>query len=146
MRNLCLLLLLTLVLAPTGAKEKKKSLYQRLGGVYAISALVDDFIDKLLRDPIVVKNPKVVAAMGNINVPGLKFHLTNFICSAAGGPETYTGRDMATSHKHLSITQEEWDASVAILTQSLKDFDIKGPEGEEVLQLVGSLRDQIVGK
>lgn len=148
MKQLCIVLLLILsVLASAGAAPtRKRSLYQRLGGAYAISALVDDFLDKLLKDPIIVQNPKVVAAMGNINVPGLKFHITNFVCAAAGGPEVYTGRDMAKSHKHLSITQAEWDASVAILKQSLKDFDIKGPEGDEVLALVGSLQGQIVGK
>ena len=143
---LSILLLCAVVLSPVQGKEKKKSLYLRLGGVYAISALVDHFIDKLLKDPVVVANPKVVAAMGNINVPGLKFHITNLLCSAAGGPESYTGRDMRSSHKHLDITEAEWNASVALLQQSLKDFDIKGPEGQEVLDLVSSLKEQIVKK
>ena len=145
MRNVGLILLLvSLLVGAAPAKERKKSLYARLGGAYAIAAVVDDFINNLLKDPVIVANPKVVAAMNNINVPGLKFHITNMLCAATGGPETYTGRDMATSHKHMAITEAEWNAMAGDLQKTLKDFDVPAPEQAELLTLLGGLKEKIV--
>lgn len=134
-----------LLLRPVMAEEK--SLFERLGGTYAIAALTDDFVDRLLSDDVIVKNEKVVDALQPKpfnKVPGLKFHITALICHLTGGPENYTGRTMADSHQHLDISEEEWNASVADLKASLEAFKICPNDQRELLEIVASTKKDIV--
>ena len=94
------------------AAEPEKSLYDRLGGVYAIASVVDVLIEKLLVNEILNANPLIDKARKDVPAAGIKFHLTALICSLAGGPESYSGRDMKSSHAHLNINEKEWDAMV----------------------------------
>src|SRR5262249_20834934 len=84
------------------------SLYERLGGVYAIAAVVDDFIDRVMDDPRLNANPKVNEAHHRVSRAGFKYLVTEQVCAAAGGPQRYTGRTMSESHAHLEITPDEW--------------------------------------
>ena len=90
------------------AQPAAKSLYDRLGGVYPIATVVDDFIDRLLVNGTLNANPAIKEARDRVPAPGLKFHVTALVCEVTGGPCKYTGRDMKTAHAHLNITQREW--------------------------------------
>ena len=88
----------------------QKSLYDRLGGVYNIATVVDDLIDRLMVDPRLNANPRVAEAHHRVSPAGFKFLATELVCQAAGGPQTYSGRSMGDSHRHLMITGGEWEA------------------------------------
>ncbi|MEW6277630.1 MAG: group 1 truncated hemoglobin [Candidatus Eremiobacterota bacterium] len=129
------------------ARTQKKPLYERLGGVYGIAAVVDEFVDILLSDEVIGKNEKVVKALDNPNlnlVPGLKFHITAQICEATGGPQRYTGRSMEDSHKHLDITEEEFAAAAADLKKAMDKLKVPEAEQNELLEIVASTKEDIV--
>ena len=75
---------------------------------------------------------------------GFKYLVTEMLCWAAGGPQRYTGRDMADSHRHLAITAGEWDAFMDDLAQSLDRFQVPTAERAEVVALVQSTYRDIV--
>src|SRR5438445_11871795 len=100
------------------------SLYERLGGVYAIAAVVDDFIDRLMDDPRLNANPKVNEAHHRVSRAGFKYLVTEQVCEAAGGPQRYTGRSMRDSHAHLDITAREWEAFLEELKVTLGKFNV----------------------
>ncbi len=68
-----------------------QSLYERLGGVYAIAVVVDDFIDRIMVDPRLNANPRVDEAHHRVSAQGFKYYVTEQVCWAAGGPQTYSG-------------------------------------------------------
>src|SRR5918912_4528668 len=92
------------------ATSAQKSLYDRLGGVYAIAAVIDDLIDRVMDNPRLNANPKVDEAHHRVSKAGFKYLVTEMVCGATGGPQRYTGRAMAESHRHLKITETEWVA------------------------------------
>src|SRR6267154_4256675 len=101
---------------------EKPSLYDRLGGVYSIAAVVDGLIDRIMTDPRLNANPLVNEAHHRVTPPGFKYFVTEMVCCAAGGPQKYTGRSMAESHNHLKITAKEWDAFVDDVWLTLDKF------------------------
>jgi hemoglobin len=119
-------------------------LYERLGGVYAIAAVVDDFIDRIMDDPRLNANPKVDEAHHRVSRAGFKYLVTEQVCWASGGPQTYTGRSMRESHSHLDITPVEWLAFLDDLQQTLDKFGVPEPEQRELFDIVNSTRDDIV--
>lgn len=127
------------------ATKTEKSLYDRLGGVYPIAVVVDDFIDRLLVDTTLNANPAIKEARGRVPAAGLKFHVATMVCEATGGPCKYVGRDMKTAHARLNITQKEWDAMVADFRTTLNKFKVPVKEQEELIQIVGSTKKDIVG-
>ena len=78
--------------------QNQPSLYERLGGVYSIATVVDDFIDRVMTDPRLNANPAVDEAHHRVSPAGFKYLATEMVCWAAGGPQKYTGRSMADSH------------------------------------------------
>src|SRR4051794_4932802 len=111
-KQTCALLAAVLLLntAAVRAAEEKKSLYERLGGAYAIATVVDTFIEKLLVNDTLNANPAIREARAHVPKAGLKFHVTALVCQVTGGPQTYTGRSMKDAHRTLHITEREWDA------------------------------------
>src|SRR5437870_13780267 len=93
----------------------QKSLYDRLGGVYAIAAVMDDFINRIMDNPRLNANPKVDEAHHRVSRAGFKYLVTEMVCGATGGPQQYTGRSMRASHVHLDITEDEWQVFSADL-------------------------------
>ncbi len=89
---------------------EKPSLYDRLGGVYSIATVVDNFIDRIMVDPRLNANPLVDEAHHRVQPAGFKYLVTEMVCWATGGPQKYSGKSMADSHAHLKITGEEWEA------------------------------------
>ena len=121
-----------------------KSLYERLGGVYAIAAVVDDFIDRIMIDPRLNANPHVDEAHHKVPRAGFKYLVTEQVCHAAGGPQRYSGRTMADSHIHLHITATEWAAFLDDLTQTFDRFGVPPAERAELFAIVESTRADIV--
>jgi len=112
--------------------------------VYAIATVVDDFIDRVLVNDVLNANPAIKEARDRVPKAGLKYRITEMVCQATGGPCTYTGRSMKDSHRHLNITEEEWDALVADFKASLKKFNVPQKEQEELLIIVSSTKADIV--
>lgn len=120
------------------------SLYERLGGVYAIAAVVDDFIDRVMDDPRLNANPRVDEAHHRVSRAGFKYLVTEQVCHATGGPQRYTGRNMSDSHKHLLITEGEWQAFMDDLDQTFNKFDVPAAERGELIAIVNSTKADIV--
>ena len=124
--------------------QDRPSLYDRLGGVYNIAVVVDDFIDRVMGDPRLNANPRVDEAHHRVSPQGFKYYVTEMLCWAAGGPQTYSGRTMGDTHRHLMITDEEWVAFMEDLQQSLDRFEVPQPEQDEVKAIVESTKEAIV--
>ena len=120
------------------------SLYERLGGVYSIAAVVDDFIDRIMDNPRLNANPKVDEAHHRVSRAGFKYYVTEMVCWAAGGPQKYTGRSMLESHAHLGITAEEWQVFLGELHACLDKFGVPKAEQGELFAIVDSTKKDIV--
>ena len=122
------------------------SLYERLGGVYAIATVTDDFIDRIMGDPRLNANPKVDEAHHKVSRAGFKYLVTEMVCWASGGPQKYTGKNMRDSHAHLDITEKEWQAFLDDLTQTFDKFGVPERERDELKAIVDSTKKDIVLK
>jgi hemoglobin len=116
----------------------EKSLYERLGGIYAIAGVVDSFSDALLKNPkIVDANPELKkwhTVTYRERLPGLKFLRTLWSASVAGGPFKYTGEPLRDAHLELHITPEVFDEVILVeLGRALDHFKVPAREKEEVL-------------
>src|SRR5919204_5299893 len=100
------------------------SLYDRLGGIYPIATVVDDFIDRIMVDTRLNKNPRVDEAHHRVLPPGFKYLVSEMLAEAAGGPQRYSGRSMEDSHRELLIKSDEWAAFMEDLNQSLDRFSV----------------------
>ena len=120
------------------------TLYERLGGVYNIATVIDDFIDRVMADARLNANPLVDTAHHKVPPAGFKYLVTEMLCWAAGGPQRYSGRDMRSSHRHLAITPGEWDAFMDDLAQTLDRFQVPTRERDEVVAIVQSTYGDIV--
>ncbi len=114
------------------------TLYERLGGKVAITAVVDDFVGRVAADKRI--NDKFATA----DIPRLKRLLVEQICTAAGGPCTYTGRDMKTAHAGMGITGPQFDALVEDLVAALDKFKVPAHEKNELLSVLGPMKSDIV--
>jgi hemoglobin len=141
-RQLLSIPLLSAVLAAAGcastAAKPETSLYQRLGGLEAITAVVDDFVANVADDS------RINARFANTDIPRLKRLLVEQICNGTGGPCTYTGRDMKTTHAGMGITDAEFDALVEDLVRSLDRFKVPAAEKQELLGILDPMKADIV--
>jgi hemoglobin len=124
--------------------DPSPSLYDRLGGVYNIAMVVDDFIDRVMTDPRLNKNPAVDEAHHRVSAAGFKYFVTEMVCWAAGGPQQYSGRPMGDTHRHLAITEDEWTSFMDDLHQSLGRFRVPAAEEQDLVAIVESTKDSIV--
>jgi hemoglobin len=132
------------VSARAGEKAQNPSLYERLGGLPAISVVVSEFIDELVPDPELNKNPAIDAARKRVPAAYLKYHVTAMVCQATGGPCTYEGRGMKEAHAHLDITEEEWARMVTVFKGVLARHSVPEQETQELLDILGSTKADIV--
>ena len=114
------------------------SLYERLGGKEAITAVVDDFVGRCAADG------RINGKFARTDIARLKANLVDQVCAAAGGPCTYAGRDMRQTHDGMSVTGGEFDALVGDLVATLDKFGMGEAEKAELLGVLGSLRGDIV--
>jgi len=133
----------------------EKSLYERLGGVFAIAAVVDHFSDAVVQNAIVGKTSNNQAlrewhtkSLGRL--PGLKFMRTLWVCAAAGGPFPYTptraGKTrlgLEEAHRNLRITPAEFDEVAAELGRTLDFVKVPPREKEEVLGAFAAHKDEV---
>jgi hemoglobin len=119
-------------------------LYDRLGGIYSIATVVEDFIDRIMVDDRLNANPRVNEAHHRVLPPGFKYLVTEQVAEAAGGPQRYTGRSMEETHRDLLITGEEWEAFIDDFNQSLDKFEVPQQERSELLAIIGSTKNAIV--
>jgi hemoglobin len=115
----------------------EQSLYERLGGVYAIAAVVDRFSDQLLKNPKIVNaNPQLKewhTEKYKVRLPGLKFNRTLWVCAVSGGPYQYTAKSLHDAHFDLHIPSEVFDEVSAELGRALDYFKVPKREKEEAL-------------
>jgi hemoglobin len=122
----------------------QKSLYERLGGVYPIAVVVDEFIDRLLVNDVLNANPAIAAARQRVPAPGLKYHVTALVCQVTGGPCAYTGRTMKQSHAHLNINEAQWQEMVRVFRAVLVELQVPAAEQQELVTIVESTKADIV--
>ena len=147
----CLVIMLVLVnitacmaQEQTQEQQDEKSLYERLGGVYSIATVVDDFIERLLVNDILNANPAIKEARDRVAKAGLKYRVTELVCQVTGGPEKYNGRTMKETHKDMKITEKEWDAMAADFKKTLDKFEVPEKEQKELLAIIESTKPDIV--
>ncbi len=116
-----------------------KSLYERLGGGAAITAVMGDFVDNQ-----VAKDARINKQFANTDLTRLKKLLAEFADNATGGPEKYTGRDMKTTHAGLKITMADFNALVEDLSKSLDVFKVPAQEKSDLLSALAPLSKDIV--
>ena len=104
------------------AQQRQSTLYERLGGIYSIATVVDDFIDRIMVDPRLNANPRVDEAHHKVPPAGFKYLVTEMVGWASGGPQRYTERSMADSHRDLKITSQEWEAFMDDLQKTLERY------------------------
>ena len=124
--------------------QEPVTLYDRLGGIYAIATVVDAFIDRVMADPRLNANPRVDEAHHRVAPAGFKYLVTEMVGWATGGPQHYSGRSMEEMHKHLLITPQEWQAFLDDFQQTLDKFNVPQAEQEELVAIVESTREAIV--
>jgi hemoglobin len=114
------------------------SLYERLGGLDAITAVVDSFVARCAGDD------RINAKFARTDIPRLKKMLVDQVCEASGGPCTYAGRSMKETHNSMAVTAGEFDALVEDLVATLDEFGVPEAERGELLGLLGPMRGEIV--
>ena len=122
------------------AMTDNRSLYDRLGGKPAITAVVDDFVGNVAGDA------RINRRFADANIPHLKTMLVDQICQASGGPCTYTGQSMKAAHRGMKISDAEFDALVEDLVKSLDKFKVGAREKNELLGALGGMQGDIVGQ
>jgi hemoglobin len=114
------------------------SLYERLGELNAIKAVVDSFVARCAADD------RINRKFARTNIPRLQKMLVDQVCEATGGPCTYTGRDMRETHDGMEVTAGEFDALVEDLVETLDEFEVPKAEQDELLGLLAPMREEIV--
>jgi hemoglobin len=133
----------------------ESSLYERLGGAFAIAAVVDHFSEAIVQNPIVgqrSENPALREWHTNNlgRLPGLKFMRTLWVCNVAGGPQQYaatapgsTALGLEEAHRELKISPAEFDEVAAELGRTLDLFKVPEREKEEVLAAFAAHKDEV---
>ncbi len=124
--------------AETGTMPEGKSLYVRLGGKPAITAVVDQFVANVAADG------RINGRFATTDISKLKGHLVDQVCAATGGPCTYAGRDMKTTHAGMKISHADFGALVEDLVKALDTFKVPVREKGELLGLLGPMERDIV--
>ena len=127
--------------APLPAVAQDRSLYERLGGYDAISAVVDDFAGKLFEDEVVGKR---FFGMGDDTRASFRQKNKNLVCIATGGPCKVISRPADVVHGGLGITASEFDIVAGHLSDTLNSFNVPEQEQEELMAIIASLRPDIV--
>ncbi len=120
-----------------------QTLYARLGGYDAVTAVVDDLLPRLMADP---QLGRFWQNRGEDGLQREKQLLIDFLCSSAGGPLYYTGRDMALSHKGMGISESDWSAFIGHVNATLDKFQLPEQERGEVLAFIESTKADMVEK
>jgi hemoglobin len=132
-------------IASAQATMAKKSLYSRLGGKKAITAVVDQFVSNVAADNRINKFFSA-AASDPKRLVMFKGKLVDQICQGTGGPCKYRGKDMKSAHKGMSISEADFNALVEDLVAALNKFNVPQAEQNELLGILGPMKGDIVGQ
>jgi hemoglobin len=149
MSLLSMALLLGASFAPVASAQEpgaQKSLYDRVGGLKGITVVVDDFIDRMVANEELNKNPAIDAGRKRTPAPYLKFQVSQMVCEVTGGPCKYTGKAMTESHVDLKISEKEWGVMAKEFKKSLDKFNVPAAEQKELFDIVGTTKADIVGR
>jgi hemoglobin len=149
MALLSVALLLGAYFAPVAYAQQpgaQKSLYDRLGGLKGITVVVDDFINRMVANEELNKNPAIDAGRKRTPSPYLKFQVSQMVCEVTGGPCKYTGKTMRESHVDLNISEKEWGVMAKEFKKSLDKFNVPAAEQKELFDIVGTTKADIVRK
>ena len=127
------------------AQAKEKTLYGRLGGKKAITAVVDEFVGRVAADTR-INRFFAAAAADPQRLASFKTKLVNQIYQASGGPCKYMGEDMKTAHMGMGITGPQFDALVGGLVDALDKLKVGEKEKDELLGALGPMKSDIVEK
>ncbi len=120
---------------------ESKSLYERLGGYDAISAVANDLLPRLQSDP---QLGRFWAHRGADGVAREKQLLIDFLCSSSGGPVYYRGRNMVLTHRGMGISESDWNVFLGHAGATLAKFQVGEAEQRDVVNFVLSLKSEIV--
>src|SRR4026208_591207 len=118
----------------------RPSLYDRLGGVYNIAPVVDDLIDRVMKDQRLNANPRLDEAHHRVSAAGFKYFVTEMLCEAAVGPQHYSGRPMGDSHRHLMITWAAKTSRSQALAQASSERETSAERNSRVRRTLKSAR------
>jgi hemoglobin len=124
-----------------GTVMSETTLYERLGGYDAISAVANDLLGRLQADSQLARYWQ---HRGEDGIGREKQLLIDFLCSSAGGPLYYTGREMRTSHKGMQISEIDWSTFLGHLNATLDAFEVPRAERDDVIAFVQSTKPDIV--
>ena len=119
---------------PTADGTPEPTLYERVGGIFAIAAVVDRFSDAIITNPKLNENPALKAwneTEAETRLPGLKFMRTLWVAALAGGPYEYTGLPLSEAHTRFKLTAAEFDEVGAEIVRALEYYQV--PEAETKL-------------
>jgi hemoglobin len=119
-------------------QAQQATLYERLGGTPAITAVVDDFVGNVAADS------RINGFFARTDIPRLKQLLAEQICAGSGGPCTYTGRDMRSAHAGMGVSDADFTALVEDLVKTLNKFKVPQREKQELLSVLGPMKTDIV--
>lgn len=131
---------LALTTGAAHAAEGGTSLYDRLGGKGAITAVVETFVGNVAGDQ------RINGFFANTDIPKLKMHLVNQICEASGGPCAYNGRTMKQTHAGMGVDDKAFNALVDDLVKALNHHKVGKSEKSELLGVLGPMKGDIVEK
>lgn len=117
-----------------------ETLYSRLGGYEAVRAVVDDFYDRLLADE------ELGPLFEGADVAKLRQTQTDFLCEAAGGPETYDAAPVREAHLHIPFTETHIQRAVELLYESLDEFDVPDEDAERIVQAIAAYREDLLAR
>ena len=121
------------------------TLYTRLGGIEAISAVTDKFLTNVASDNVI--NARFEGAVANPSrLQLLRNNLIDQICAGAGGPCQYKGKTMVQAHTGMNITADEFNALVGDLVSALDFYHVPEKEKNDLLAVLGPMQSDIVGK
>jgi hemoglobin len=130
---------------PAGTPEQ--SLYDRLGGIFAIAAVVNRFSDEIITNPKLNENPALKEwneTEAKVRLPGLKFMRTLWIAALAGGPFAYTGLPLDEAHKDLHLTDDEFKEVGAEIVRALDYYKVPEREKQELVDAYMTSMDDVV--
>jgi len=134
------ILIMALGLVAGAHAGQAASLYQRLGGQQAITAVVAEFVANVAADP------RIKARFAETDIPHLKAMLVEQICAGSGGPCVYSGRDMKTTHRGMHIQEAEFSALVEDLVRALDKFQVPSQEKTDLLNILSPMKGDIVNQ
>jgi hemoglobin len=116
----------------------EETLYERLGGHDGIRAVVDDFYDRLQADD------ELGPFFEDADMESLRKTQTDFLCEAAGGPETYDAAPVREAHLHVPFTSAHIQRAVDLLSESLEEFDVPEDDAEKVIGEIAAYEEDLL--